>query len=269
MSRLSAELDRLYRVTSAPGGEETLQPAALVDAQGRQRALVLELARPAEWAPLAAVWRGVQADLGLPAPTVAVNGVDGLQLWFSLAEPLEPARAQAFLDGLCRRYLGGQPAARLARLPGLAGAVPWAPRPLPAPQGSGDCWSAFVAPDLAPLFAETPWLDIAPGREGQADLLARTGSIRPADFEAAMAQLERAETAAPGAAPADDQTGAAASIMAQVARPTPATGDHRDAHRDAHPDALRFLLGVMHDEAAPLALRVEAAKALLPYGPPG
>mgnify|MGYP000364293645 CR=1 FL=1 len=35
MSRLSAELDRLYRVTSAPGGEETLQPAALVDAQGR------------------------------------------------------------------------------------------------------------------------------------------------------------------------------------------------------------------------------------------
>jgi hypothetical protein len=34
----------------------------------------------------------------------------------------------------------------------------------------------------------------------------------------------------------------------------------------AHPAAEQFLLQVMNDTAAPLALRVEAAKALLPYG---
>lgn len=32
------------------------------------------------------------------------------------------------------------------------------------------------------------------------------------------------------------------------------------------PDAKRFLLSVMNDKAAPLALRIEAAKALLPHG---
>ena len=36
-----------------------------------------------------------------------------------------------------------------------------------------------------------------------------------------------------------------------------------------HADAKRFLLSVMNDEAAPLALRIEAAKELLPHGPMG
>jgi hypothetical protein len=51
-----------------------------------------------------------------------------------------------------------------------------------------------------------------------------------------------------------------------------AAGDPDDRLKDADtpaacdPDAKRFLLAVMNDAAAPLALRIEAAKALLPYG---
>lgn len=265
MSRLSAELDRLYRPAGAEGAGETLQPSALADEQGRVRALVLELARPADWRPLAAVWRGVQAELGLPAPAVAVNGVDGLQLWFSLAEPLEPARAQAFLDGLCRRYLAGLPPARLARWPAAAGSPTWTPQPLPAEHGSDGCWSAFVAPDLAPLFAETPWLDISPGGEGQADLLARTARILPADLEAAEAQLQAAAAAAETSALAAARDAAAPGPAPAPAHPPSPLAPGAELS-GAHPEALRFLLGVMNDEAAPLALRIEAAKALLAGG---
>jgi len=87
-----------------------------------------------------------------------------------------------------------------------------------------------VAPDLAPVFAEEPWLDTPPGEEGQADLLARLQSIKSA--------------ALPGPAAA----------AAAGATPAPATNS----------DPKRFLLEVMNDASVPLALRIEAAKALLP-----
>ena len=60
------------------------------------RGLVLELARPAEWPPMARLWQGVQADLGWPAPAIVVNGVDGYQLWFSLAAPMAMRMLPAF-----------------------------------------------------------------------------------------------------------------------------------------------------------------------------
>src|SRR5687767_1704576 len=88
MNRLQAELQRLY-----------LQPAG--------RALLLEVAGPASWEALSRVWQGVQADLELPAPAIAVPGTGSHQLWFSLREPVPEARAIAFLGGLRRRYLGG------------------------------------------------------------------------------------------------------------------------------------------------------------------
>ena len=59
---------------------------SLVTPGGRVRALVLELGRPADWDALLAVWQGVQADLALPAPTIAVSGTDAYQLWFSVAQ---------------------------------------------------------------------------------------------------------------------------------------------------------------------------------------
>ena len=56
MTRLHAEFQRLY----------LLPVEAHATHSDHTRALVLELARPADWGQLAAVWRGVQADLELP-----------------------------------------------------------------------------------------------------------------------------------------------------------------------------------------------------------
>jgi hypothetical protein len=217
MNRLASELNRLYG----------LPPQAA--SSGQVRALRLELARPADWEALGQVWRGVQADLQLPAPGIAVSGTDGLQLWFSLQQPVNADQAADFLARLQSRYLPGLAAARLCLQP--EGQPPAVPRQ----DASTGNWSAFVAPDLAPVFADTPWLDIQPGAEGQADLLARLESIRPAAFEAAMQALQPARPAAP----------------------PPAAGEIEDV------DPRRFLLRVMNDETVELALRIEAAKALL------
>ena len=89
MNRLMSEWNRLYllpgEALAAEGIDLDAAQAGLVDPRGRVRALVLELARPAAWEPLATVWRGVQADLELPAPAIAVSGVDGYQLWSAVA----------------------------------------------------------------------------------------------------------------------------------------------------------------------------------------
>ncbi|MFG6485680.1 hypothetical protein ACG04R_03290 [Roseateles sp. BYS78W] len=223
MNRLESELQRLYRLPSTA-------------APGDVRALVLELGRPADWEALSRVWRGVQADLALPAPAIAVSGSDGLQLWFSLQAPVNAARGAEFLAGLRARYLADIAPARL-RLTPPAAELP----PVPAEQPATGNWSAFVAPDLAAVFVDTPWLDIPPGAEGQADLLARLESIRPAAFDAAMQGLQ------PGDA-------AAAMPPATLA---PASGDTPDV------DPRRFLQRVLNDETVTLALRIEAAKALL------
>jgi hypothetical protein len=237
MRRLAREFDRLYGAASAPSAAAT----AALGAAESVRALVLEVARPAAWQPLAAVWRGVQSDLALPAPAIAVNGSDGVQLWFSLADAVAPAQGLALLERLRQRYLADLPVHRVAM---HAAAVPPA---MPRPIDAGERWAAFVAADLAALFDETPWLDLPPNEDGQADLLSRVASIRSADLQAALALLPDAPPATPP--------------RALVADVPPAAGPA------AHPAALQFLLAVMHDEAAPLALRIDAAKALLPHGP--
>jgi hypothetical protein len=233
--RLAREFQRLY------GPADT--PAAA--AGGAVRALVLDVARPADWRPLAAVWQGVQADLGLPAPAIVANGSDGLQLWFSLVLPVAADQAQAFLDSVRQRYLPDLP---LHRVTLRATAQPVAvPARMDAPGLADERWSSFVAADLAPVFEDTPWLDLQPSDEGQADLLSRLHSISPAHWAAAQALLSPEPPAA--------RTAQAAAAPAPAASPA------------GHPDALRFLQRVLQDEAAPLALRVEAAKALLPYEP--
>jgi len=227
-SRLDAEWQRLYGQTTGDTGV---------------RALVLELARPAEWPPLARLWQAVQAELGLPAPAIAVSGVDGLQLWFSLQQPLPAAQGHAFMATLRDRYLPDL-APRVSLWPAVAasGAVECAAR-VPAPQPGSGLWSAFVAPDLAALFDDTPWLDLPPSEDGQAALLAGLATITPEALAAAAACLDP---------PASEA----------VALPAPAAMANPTAIRQQDPYA--FLLGVMNDPAVPLALRIEAAKALLP-----
>lgn len=227
MNRLQSELRRLYLLPSP----ET--DGQLMDASGQVRAMVMELTGPADWDELSRVWRGVQADLELPAPGIAVSGTEGLQLWFSLQLPVSASRATAFLAGLRSGYLTDVAAARLRSSPSASGPA-FDTALVPAEQASTGNWSAFVAPDLAPVFADTPWLDIQPGVEGQADLLARLQSIKPAAFDAVLL----------GLGPAVPVAQASTSDAADV-------------------DARRFLQQVLNDETVALALRIEAAKALL------
>ena len=204
MDRLQSELERLY-----------LPPAG--------RAVVLEVARPAGWQEVARVWQGVQEDLDLPAPAIAISGSDAYQLWFAFEPAVPENEAQAFVDGLRKRYLGGVPAERLRIQP---------PGTLPPAQLAPEQWSAFVAADLAPLFADEPWLDHPPGRDAQADLLSRVVRIGEREFRRVLGEFtERAE---PAAAPA-----ASGSVPRAV------------------------LLSVMRDSSVDLHLRIEAAKALL------
>lgn len=225
-TRLQLELLRLY-------GSDDMALAPPVGAA------VLELARPADWRALGAVWRGVQADLGLPAPAIAVNGSDSYQLWFALADDSLAAEAAQLLLALCHVYLPGlKPATRL-RL--WSAASDSAAPSLPPQRAGAEQWSAFVAPDLAPVFSEEPWLDTEPGPDAQAEVLSRLACIGAAPLRAALVQLQGSRDVVPAAplpsAPAD-------------------AGDSDDEPR-------RFLLRVMKDETVPMALRIEAAKALL------
>lgn len=246
MSRLQSEWRRLYLPHAAD--DQGAEPKAdrLVDAHAQVRAMVLELARPADWEALSAVWRGVQVDLALPAPAIAVSGLDGYQLWFSLAEPVAAVRAAAFLEALRVRYLPGVGPERIGMLPAVDTSAPLQIRhasPVPAQQTNAEHWSAFVAPDLAPVFAETPWLDFPPSEHGQAELLSQLDSIALADFQRAEARMKErlTPTATPGAAECHSSDAGAAQ------------------------DPRSFLLQVMNNDTVPMALRIEAAKALLPF----
>ena len=50
--------------------------------------------------------KAFKIDLELPAPAIAVSGIDGYQVWFSLSEPVPLAQALDFLESLRLRYLG-------------------------------------------------------------------------------------------------------------------------------------------------------------------
>lgn len=225
MSRLATEFQRLY--AAGPSGE--------------RRALVLDVGRPSDWELLGQVWREVQLALSLPAPAIAIAGANSYQLWFSVERGVTPAEGIAFLEALSRRYLTGIAPTRVRCLT--------EPPAMPAEVKEGQ-WSAFVAPDLAPVFVEATWLDIPPGAEGQADLLKPLKPITPQEWEAAGELLrEKAEKPLLATAPSQPTlAGPSTEVMA------PST---------AFTDPRAFLLHVMNDATVPMALRIEAAKALI------
>lgn len=256
--KLSLELQRLYLLGPAVGARDTL-----VDTEGRVRAVVLGLARPPDWLLLGRVWRGVQAELGLPAPAIAVSGLDAMQLWFSLAEPVPAARAHAFVDGLRQRFLADVDPRRVRLLPApdASAQAPGSHAALvPALKPTGD-WSAFVAPDLAPVFGDAPWLDIQPSAEGQAQLLRVLQPMALADFEA-VCELLAGTASAPTATPAplpEAAPIAAQPLAKNMGQETAPVTQQEDQEQQAR----QFLLRAMNDESLPMALRIEAAKALL------
>jgi hypothetical protein len=255
MNRLQSELDRLYLPRAEDRVGADVQSAALIDTSGRVRAMVMELTRPAHWEALSRVWHGVQVELQLPAPAIAVSGIDGLQLWFSLAEPVAVAQAHAFLDCLRQRYLSDIASSRVRLMPAsdasklrqdLHAAL------VPARQEDSGNWSAFLAPDLVPIFAESPWLDLPPNEEGQATLLRSIEVMTPSAFEAAFAKL------GPTLHPQISTVAVATSNSERTAYELPKAASTGG-------DAAQFLLEVMNDASVALALRIEAAKALLQH----
>jgi len=242
MNALHGEIKRLYW---ARPSKDALDSTCLITPDAEVRAMILELARPADWGALLPLWQGVQADLELPAPAIAVSGLDGYQLWFSLSTPVPATQANGFLQALQKRYLGSVAGNRLTLWPcgdsASSSHVP--PVPLvPSQQANAGRWSAFVTSDLASLFSEEPWLDVAPSPEAQAAVLARMESIKPSAFAAACERLM----------PLTTSTTRLQSV--------PTNSNDRD---DLHPQ--RFLQDVLNDPSIDLQIRVEAAKALLPF----
>lgn len=251
MNRLLTQWQRLYWPPgTAAESPETLPP---VSADGRVRALVLTLCRPADWSVLSAVWRGVQRDLELPAPGIAVDGVDGLALWFSLAASVTLGEAAVFLSGLQMRYMPEVPVGRVHVWPSSVeaeriGSAP--PRRVPPHQTAEDRWAAFVAPDLAAVFADDPALDMPPGEDAQAEQLSRLTCITPAAFGEALARLGPQPLAEAVPSLARPST-----VPPLVAPPEYLAGPYQDPRQ--------FLLDVMNSPQAPLGERIEAATALL------
>ncbi len=272
MFSLTHELQRLF-------GAHPDQPVLQLGEGGVVRALVLGVSHPADWRTLAQAWRGVQADLEWPAAAIAVNGRDGFMVCWPLAQPMPVAQAINVLRALRVAYLPDVPTERVMQWP--AAVQPealWLP-PLALDAAGGDTvWSAFVAPDLAPVFEDTPWLDVTPSPEGQAELLARIKTVALGDVQRAMAgplaaALRRAEgVVARGAAMAPQATASPASsgagltdVAASVAgSPDPAGPEgERAAAGWAFHDPSDFLRAVMNDGQVDMAHRIEAAKALL------
>lgn len=245
MSKLIEQLQRLYAPTPGPLEEDPDAPLALLGADGRVRTLVVGIARGSDWAAVAALYEGLQADLELPAPAVSVSPTAGFQVWLSLAEAVAAEDAAAFLEALRRRYLAELPAARLHLRP-LAGEA--AVARVPALDADTGKWSAFIDPSMGSMFVDGPGLEIAPNLDRQADMLAAVKSIAAKDFQRAFAAL------AGGAATANDE----APDAAGSARSTLALGEN-------FTDPKAFLLAVMNDPSASAKVRIRAAKALLPY----
>lgn len=258
MNTLQTELRRLYLPDSpqADAQNRVGSEAGLIDASGHVRAMVLEVAQLAGCSSALALWHGVQDELGLPAPAMAVSGISGFQVWFSLREPMPVAQAMALLDMLRLRFLAEVAPRHVTPWPaadasGLARHAPL----VPALQTETRQWSAFVAPGLISMFADEPWLDLPPSAEAQAKLLANFESIQPAQLQHALERLQPT----PSKATPDADAAAVAKAGSSAAPEAP----HGSAYNTMDPK--RFLLAVMNDPTAELALRIEAAKALLPY----
>ncbi|MBB1073330.1 hypothetical protein HUU62_02740 [Rhodoferax sp. 4810] len=250
MNTLQVELRRLYLPENPPsdGVDPANDEPDLIDSNGCVRAMVLEVAQVAGCNGVTALWHGVQDELELPTPAMAISGISAYQVWFSLREPVPVAQAMVFLEALRLRYLGDAAPRHVVMRPFTdASGQTHHSKLVPALQIETGHWSAFVAPGLISMFADEPWLDLPPSPEAQAKLLANFESITPAAFQRTQERLRPAH--------------AAAAPEAQ-ATPADTTGPAK-AHEGADPKG--FLLSVMNDPDMDVSLRIEAAKALLPY----
>lgn len=287
MNKLMTELQRLYflpeqqwwRQGLDDAGEPAysaaglLSPAALaaslageasveldpVGADGRVRLLLLNFKRAGDWEQVAKVYQAVQSELELPAPAVSISGRAGYRLWFSLAEPVALAQACEFLEGLRRQYLAELPAASLELCPDSAGQA--MTQLVPAFYPATGKWSAFIDPSMGNMFMAEPGLEMAPGLDKQADILARFESIKAAAFQQALGLLRAEPEVSPGLAQPENLAAAGAS-QATLHEERGGARLNLGSH---YSDPKSFLLAVMNDPSASARQRIRAAKALLPY----
>lgn len=203
-----------------------------------RRTICLAFLRATDWDFVANVWAAVQEALALPPPALSIDG-QGYRLWFSFAEPLAADTAGRFLNGLHTAYLAEIPASCLQFNPDDKQLPPCA---LPGDER----WAAFIDPGLGSMFVTEPWLDMPPNRQQQADLLAACRPIQPADLSRVLDRWP--------------------SAVARDATPTPeASPCETSSLQRTFADPRSFLLAVMNDPQTSMALRIEAATALLPY----
>jgi len=221
MEKLIAELTRLYLAPEAVtrdalaahiAGKTTLA-IKLTTADGLTRALAIPFRKvfgdgeAGHWDRLCEVANALQADLGLPAPAVSIDGASAYRLWLSLASPVPAGEAQEFLELLQQAYFRQTELA-----PDAATAPVYLPPCLNPRSGK---WAAFIHPGMGASFAEESGLDMAPPLTGQAAFLEGLDSIADEQFREALHKLEqRHRPAASAPAAAEPVSSAAGDALA-------------------------------------------------------
>jgi hypothetical protein len=223
MEKLINELTRLYLAPEAATREalaqhtlgQTTIAIKLTTADGLTRALAIPFRKTPgadearHWTRLCEVANALQAELGLPAPAVSIDGATAYYLWLSLETPVPASEAQDFLELLRQSRF---PEIELA--PDAATAPVYLPPCLNPRTGK---WAAFIHPGMGASFADESGLEMAPPLAGQVAFLEGLDSISEAQFRHALAVLQPAQAVVPNAAAA-----APAAPAASVPVPQPA-----------------------------------------------
>lgn len=217
MGKLIEELTRLYLAPEGVTrdalaqhilGQQTLA-IKLTTADGLTRALAIPFRKLAgspegqHWTRLCEVANALQAELGLPAPAVSINGASAFNLWLSFAAPVPASQAQDFLELLRKAYFPG-----IEIDPDAATAPVYLPPCLNPRSGK---WAAFIHPGMGASFADESGLELAPPLAGQAGFLEGLDSIDEAQLARAMQKLQQ-----PAA-----RAASAAALPAQAMAPVP------------------------------------------------
>jgi len=206
MDKLIEALTRLYLAPETVTREALAQhirgqatlALKLATADGLTRALAIPFrkvtggAEGQHWTRLCEVANALQADFGLPAPAVSIDGGIAYHLWLSFAEPVQADDAQEFLVRLCQACVPEfEPA------PDAATAPVYLPPSLNRRTGK---WAAFIHPGMGASFADESGLEMAPPLAGQAAFLEGLESITPEHFRHALDKLKQGR-AVPSLAP--------------------------------------------------------------------
>jgi hypothetical protein len=227
MEKLIAELTRLYLAPEAITREalaqhilgQTTLAIKLTTADGLVRALAITFRKAfgdgeaGHWERLCKVANALQADLGLPAPAVSIDGAAAYRLWLSLATPVPAGQAQDFLALLRQAYF-----LEYELAPDAATAPVYLPPCLNPRSGK---WAAFIHPGMGASFAEESGLEMAPPLAGQAGFLEGLDSIDAEQFRDAMRKLEQRLAPAPvrASAPAPAAAVSSTALDALAAEP--------------------------------------------------